>query len=570
MPARYPQDEPNESPPTISFPASRRRYPGNQARQNLSSPDDRFNLENPSTTIWPHRLLHAGEMTVYTRTAQESICYRSPGGETITEPPYNIISYTWGRFQVRGVTSVSPLLVNGIDWNIPAIDSKQAFSVEEFRDLLLRVAGANDFIWVDVACIDQRKDRKEYKVEIGNQVGIFHRAQSAYIWLHQLSERQLQEGIDAVLRAKEASNATAEDIACIEAMCKDPWFSSLWTLQEAYLRKSAIFLSKTGVAVFTSSGTFGTLQWLLEACEQPWAHASGYIKQVIRTAGLDRISARNPVVLLAAARYRETKHPLDRVKGIMQVFGLNVGNYSPGEPEPRLSELEVELSQEINKKSPVLAQAFIHVDRAATDQAWRLKVGAITPARRSHRQTFQRPGLDLTQIVPADFFNVQEVMTYKKRSKISFIEDIPIFEGFSFPLESLLAMWETELPDDQETPHLAEWMPYMNDLTHSIYMDNANDVTGMNKLRMVPCEEAFLNYNRPLILARDLATHFPDRIRVLLLGKLTDNSNEVFMGILTMRWGTRDGAIPPRWRRVGFCTWLKEPEDLKEFSSFMG
>jgi hypothetical protein len=509
-------------------------------------------------------------MTIYTRTAQESTCYRSPEGEITTDPPYNIISYTWGRFQVRGDTSVSSLRVNGIDWNIPAIDSKQAFGVEDFRDLLLRVVGCNEFVWVDVACIDQRKDRKEYKEEIGNQVGIFHRAQFGYIWLHQLSEKQLQEGINAVLRAKEANNASTKDIAHIEALCKDPWFSSLWTLQEAYLRKSAILLSKTGVAVFTPSGTFATLQWLLEACEHPWAHASGYIKHVIRTAGLDRISARNPVVLLAAARYRETKHPLDRVKGIMQVFGLNIGNYLPGEPEPRLSDLEVELSKEINKKCPVLAQSFVHVDRAATDQAWRLKVGAITPARRTHRQTFQRPGLDLTQIVPPDFFNVEEVTTYNKRSKISFIEDIPIFEGFSFPLEGLLAMWEIELPDDQEAPQLDEWMPYMNDLTHSIYMDNATGVTGMDKLRTVPCEEAILNYNRPLMLARDLATHFSDRIRVLILGKLTDNSDEAFMGILTMRRGTRDAAIPPRWCRVGFCTWLKEPEDLEEFSCFMG
>lgn len=110
----------------------------------------------------------------------------------------------------------------------------------------------------------------------------------------------------------------------------------------------------------------------------------------------------------------------------------------------------------------------------------------------------------------------------------------------------------------------------MNDLTHSIYMDNENGMAGMNKLRMVPYEVAFLNHNRPLIIARDLATHFPGRIRVLLLGKLTDNSNEVFMGILTMRRGTRDGAIPPRWCRVGFCTWLKELEDLEEFSCFMG
>lgn len=557
-PDRNTQDESDERIPAVSFPASRGRYPESHPQQLLSSPDDRFNLENPSTTVWPVRLLHAGTMTAYTCTTQEGdACYRSPGGETITEPPYNIISYTWGRFQVRDESSASSLQVNGIEWRVPLVDSNRAFSVDEFKDLLQRVAGGSDFVWVDVACIDQRKGSDENKVEIGRQLGIFHRAQSAYIWLHQLSERQLQKGIDAISRAKAANNATTEDIACIEAMCQDPWFSSLWTLQEAYLRKSAILLSKTGVSMFTSPGTFATLQWVLEACEHPWASASGYIKHVIRTAGLDRISARNPVVLLAAARYRQTKHPLDRIRGIMQVFGLNIGNNLPGEPEPRLSNLEVELSQEINKKSPALAQAFVHVDRVVADQAWRLQVGVVTPARRSHRQAFQRPGVDLTQIVPVDFFNVCEVTTHKQRANISFIEDIPIFQGFSFPLECLLAMWETELPHDQDDPQLGEWMPYMNNLTHSIYMDDSN-------------EAAFLNYNRPLILARNLATNFPDRIQVLLLGKLTDNFDEVFMGILTMRRGERDGAFPPRWRRMGFCTWSKEPEELKEFSCFMG
>jgi hypothetical protein len=174
-------------------------------------------------------------MNVYTRTAQESTCYRSPAGEITTDPPYNIISYTWGRFQVPEDTSVSPLQVNGIDWNIPAIDSKQPFSVEVFRNLLLRVVGCNEFVWVDVACIDQRKDRKEDKEEIGNQVGIFYRAQFGYIWLHQLSEKQLQEEINVVLRAKEANNATAKDMAYIKAMCKDPWFSSLWTYKRRTL-----------------------------------------------------------------------------------------------------------------------------------------------------------------------------------------------------------------------------------------------------------------------------------------------------------------------------------------------
>ncbi|RDW58304.1 hypothetical protein BP5796_12234 [Coleophoma crateriformis] len=498
---------------TVPFPASRDRHSESHPRHDLSLPDDLFNLENPSTTVWPMRLLHAKTMTAYTRMTEDgSACYRSPEGITVVEPSYNILSYTWGRFELRGDSSASSLQVRGIKWRVPSIDANKAFSVDEFRDLLQQIAGEDGFVWVDVACIDQRNDSEEKKVEIGRQVGIFYRAQSAYIWLHQLSKEDLQKGIDAISYAKEARNATANDTRCIETMCQDPWFSSLWTLQEAYLRKSAILLSKTGGPVFTSPGTYATLQWVLEACGHPWAHATGYIKNVVHTAGLDRISARNPVVLLAAARYRQTSRPLDRVQGIMQVFGLNIGSDIP---EPRLSQLEVELSKEINKKSPALAQAFINVDPVAADQAWRLQVGAITPAKRNHRDTFQRPGLDFTQIVPADFFHALEMTTYHKRAKITFTGDIPTFQGFSFPLESLLAMWEMELPDDQENPQLDNWMPYMNHLTHSIYMDNVNGITDTNKLRLVPFEEAFLKHNRPLILAQDLATHFPDQIRRL-------------------------------------------------------
>ncbi|RDW57103.1 hypothetical protein BP6252_13849 [Coleophoma cylindrospora] len=555
---------------TVPFATSRERHSESHPRYDLSLPDDSFNLENPSTTVWPMRLLHAKTMTAYTRTTEDgSACYRSPDGITVVEPSYNIVSYTWGRFKLDGETSASSLKVKGIDWRVPSIDAKEAFSVDEFRDLLQRIAGKDGFVWVDVACIDQRDDSEEKNVEIGRQVGIFYRAQSAYIWLHQLPEEDLQKGIDAISHAKEARIATMNDTRLIETMCQDPWFSSLWTLQEAYLRKSAILLSKTRRPVFTSPGAYATLQWVLEACGNPWAHAASYIKTIVHTAGLDRIYARNPVVLLAAARYRQTSRPLDRVKGIMQVFGLNIGNDLSA---PTLSQLEVELSKEINKKSPALAQAFINVDPVAADQAWRLQVGAITPAKRNRRHTFQRPGLDFTQIVPADFFHALEITTYHKRAKISFSGDIPTFQGFSFPLESLLATWEMdiELPDDQEKPQLGNWLPYMNDLTHSIYMDNVDGVTDTNKLRLVPFEEAFLKYNRPLILARDLATHFPDQIRVLLLGKIKVSYDEAFIGILTMPWGTRDEAIPPRRRRVGFCTWSQEPDDLGEFSCLMG
>jgi hypothetical protein len=139
MSTRYTQDESNEDGPTVSFPrsTSRSRYAGHggYGQQNLSSPEQRLNLENPPTVIWPRRLLHVESMAVYTRTSKESTCYLSEGGETRNEPPYNIISYTWGRFQARGDTSVIPLQVKGIEWAIPVVESNKAFNIGEFRDV---------------------------------------------------------------------------------------------------------------------------------------------------------------------------------------------------------------------------------------------------------------------------------------------------------------------------------------------------------------------------------------------------------------------------------------------------
>lgn len=514
-------------------------------------------------------------MTVYTCITKGSSSYRSPGMETVIEPSYNILSYTWGRFEARDSSTGSALSVSGIHWDIPAIDPAKAFDAERFQNVLQLAAGRNDFVWVDVACIDQTKGCEEKYDQIGKQIGIFHRAQTAFIWLHQLSTRALQFGINAVSEAKDAESATKDQVRSIEAMSKDPWFSSLWTLQEAYLRKSAILLSDDGSAVFTPSGNLATLQWLVDACSYPWAQSTAYLNNIVQTAGLRRLSARNAVVLLAAARFRTTSRPLDRLYGIMQIFGLKVGkaripNFKEDDDDPTRSllELELQLSQELNKRSPALSQTFVHVDRALDDEAWCLRVGAFLPAKRSRQGTYLRPGLDLTQLVPHDFFNAREIQDYEKRARISFTHGTPTFDGLSVPFESLLAAWEGELPKAQPPPDLDAWMPYMNDLTHSIYMDNVSHIHGMNKVNRVPSE--FSKFDRPLIVATDLAALFPGRLRVLLLGRLRDGAREVFMGTIAIENRTGERSMPPQWCRVGICTWIPDLDGLEEFTCGLG
>jgi hypothetical protein len=79
----------------------------------------------------------------------------------VTEPPYNIVSYTWGRWKLdRGPS----LPVKGISWSVPAVDENH-FSVADLHDLVKNISiedvgeegikGAVEHVWIDVACIDQ-------------------------------------------------------------------------------------------------------------------------------------------------------------------------------------------------------------------------------------------------------------------------------------------------------------------------------------------------------------------------------------------------------------------------------
>lgn len=114
---------------------------------------------------WPRRLLDIPTLTSLER--QNGNIY---GGER--EPPYSILSYTWGRWYVAN----GPRLpISGVTWTIPAVNESRAFSVASFHDVIRQIGKHSRFVWLDVACIDQ----ENYPVkmdEIGRQAGIFAKA----------------------------------------------------------------------------------------------------------------------------------------------------------------------------------------------------------------------------------------------------------------------------------------------------------------------------------------------------------------------------------------------------------
>ncbi|KAK8103586.1 uncharacterized protein PG998_010619 [Apiospora kogelbergensis] len=195
---------------------------------------------------WPRRLLHVPSMTSYE--------WR-PGnwyGPHLS-PRYNAISYTWGRWSLEKMRmpSVEAIAIKGVPWTIPRVDPKH-FTKEEFEAALRRAtrdrergkpsetSGAKtlDWVWLDVACIDQRNYVPGSAAEVGRQAQIFGSASEVYIWLPGVSPLALHAvGQTIKERMNMGAEAQIHDIIGdhVSRLLANPWFSSLWTLQEAFL-----------------------------------------------------------------------------------------------------------------------------------------------------------------------------------------------------------------------------------------------------------------------------------------------------------------------------------------------
>ncbi|EJT80746.1 hypothetical protein GGTG_00740 [Gaeumannomyces tritici R3-111a-1] len=135
-----------------------------------------------------------------------------------------------------------PLInVRGLQWKISSIrtESEGGFSSDLFRRILKVVGRDADFVWVDVACIPQAPTGGDI------QGG----AEGAH-----LAPRPLDDGPAAKYRHSE--QLRPEGPEGFRKLLESKWFSSLWTLQEAFLRKDAEVLSRSGnsVSIVASPG----------------------------------------------------------------------------------------------------------------------------------------------------------------------------------------------------------------------------------------------------------------------------------------------------------------------------
>lgn len=181
-------------------------------------------------------------------------------------PAYVVISHTWGRWMLDqdGQPPGRPIPVDGVPWKVP---QNSRFKVENLAEELLKVPGGTPYIWLDLLCIPQDDSSIEKTLEIGRQARIFASAKFAMAWFNDVesfeflgkaieyqalqtlvisgneSEHLLGASVDAAWNGLNGLKTgllnyheDGQKVALFEDASLNPWYTSLWTLQELCLR----------------------------------------------------------------------------------------------------------------------------------------------------------------------------------------------------------------------------------------------------------------------------------------------------------------------------------------------
>ena len=395
---------------------------------------------------WLRRLLHVPSLTSFEWEPGNRY-----GGHTC--PLYNTLSYTWGRFALRDheqpQVKALPIHFQGRrSWKVPRINPEH-FTVSEFLAVVQLAVQVNEleeadveFLWLDVACIDQ--DHAKTKLsEINRQALIFQNAHTSCVWMSHVSGDTLLSIVDHLTRLDspypypmppgkpinhrdeikeprikwlEVWIPTLQDI--VKTILPDhdlersrtrpsaPWFSSLWTLQEAYLRPNACILPRDCRNLLRIKHTerqrmprlrslTRNLGWAAKLLEESLAlgigphHVIRDILNSVHEAGLLEMLKASPFSILTASSRRQTSNPCDRVYGIMQVFGFQFPLQHKGRPY-RLPELQAMLSEKVLHEFPVESQLFVHTEQQAAGTKWMMSTSGSIPSWAGSLTLFSR------------------------------------------------------------------------------------------------------------------------------------------------------------------------------------
>ena len=213
-----------------------------------------------------------------------------------------------------------------------------------------------EYMWIDIACIDQKRDHVKVE-EVGRQASIFKLSRQVYVWLNKHEPEDLQHYLQAINSCIYTFTQGGTDevqyfediLASILNVVKDPLFSPFSTLQESVLRRMAILLDERGQPVSThrpwntGASPFPRLMGISGACVMArhetngillaWhakLHAGGLspriarvleLRGIVHKFGIEIMLCPNPNIQCAAVRPWKMSHPEDHIYAIMRIYG---------------------------------------------------------------------------------------------------------------------------------------------------------------------------------------------------------------------------------------------------------
>lgn len=269
-------------------------------------------------------------------------------------PEYLCVSHTWGRFVHRPEQWID---IPGVRWPVKSIS---LYDVHDIPDMLSGLGA--DYIWLDLFCIPQ-KPCPEHHQEVANQAAIFRRASACVAWLNEIdtweetqkaltyvgmnylrtmcSLEEIQPSPDKYKAAYEIAGGHAE-LLKPSSVEPNPWFSSLWTLQEAALCPTLQICTRTMELLRDNSGTPISLTTLFSVLTTPKESSAFFLTKHVnweeieyfdwpnavrclhRLSGTTRLgwmlNYLSPMDIMVNANYRQCKR--SRAPAIMSALNI--------------------------------------------------------------------------------------------------------------------------------------------------------------------------------------------------------------------------------------------------------
>lgn len=369
------------------------------------------------------------------------------------------------------------------------------------------------------------------------------------------------------LRQEEAEANLLETLRTIKtsftALFSDPWFSSLWTLQEAYLSAHAELLSRDGHLINDEThrdlrsfadmmnAEFVDVQRILVydngmiLREHPQVSSiCDEIVRLVRASGLSELVWSNRMALYAAAGTRTATEPCDYVYAIQQIFNYRLGSTAEDSGSGRdwaLDDLEAELGERIITDYPVYSQMHVFMQPTSGNSGWHINRSSRLPiplGGMGHAFT----GVWEEEVHPLAKLSVERIGN----------DRLGYFAGLIAPFYRLHELW---MSSNQSA---AGEMSYQRILLDAVSEEYAEQSGEPKEFRTVGHMRDLWPGTEMDRLSTWLSHAYPrDNLYVLRLGSRGERPYREVVGVVISKAELVDGARH-HWRRLGFCYWSCE------------